>query len=520
MLTFAADWYIIKTNGENFFKRGVRIISMKQIGMLCTALVLAVIVSTAFFACDKANDSGGEPVSGTDAGEQAPVDEEQISDDLADADYNGKIFTFITGGSEFWTPLDRICVEGEIGETINDAIYKRTLAVEERFNVRIEDVQVNYSAVVGNVRNSVKSGDGSYDAAYMWGNYFLDLAADGNLHDLNTVSKIDFSKPYWDQSAKGQLSIAGRLYTMTGEANMHYNDSTWVLMFNKQLLQDLQIDDPYQLVRDGKWTIDKMFEMGKQCVRDLDSDGKYTIEDQFGIVTHSEHIKGLFFGSGEKLFEKDSGDIPEFNGLSERAVNVLQKVFDVFNKDDVTFDVRNPKHASAVSGLTDAIRTMYESDKGLFCGEVLECVRRFREMETNFGLLPMPKFDEAQKNYYNYVTFPFSGVCIPIDIDDIDFVGTILESMQSASHYTLVPAYYESALYGKFMRDEESWEMLNIILANRLYPFSELKDFGSLMTNLRQTIVSGKPDFTSITDKAASKAKSEIENLIKKIENN
>jgi len=491
-------------------------------------VIIALFMIIPIFACGENGDSGDgagttERAQAAAAGET--TEEQRVTDDLDETDYGERIFTFLTGGTEFWCQLDRICVEEEIGEILNDVTFSRTRAVEERFNVTIQDIQIVPWEIGGKVRIAVQSGDRTYDAAYLWSNFFLDLGANGILYDLNHLPKLDFSKPYWDKDGREQLSIVNRLYMMTGDANMSYNDNTWVMMFNKKLIQDYGLDDPYELVKDGKWTIDKMIELGKACVKDLNGDGIFSVEDQFGMVTHSEHIKGLFFASGEKLFAKNSDDIPEFNGGNERALNVLNRVYEVMNEHNFTLNTRDPKHAAAISGIyiegvNDGQQVMFEANQALFCGEILECVRRYRQMEMPFGLLPCPKLDENQKEYYSYITYPLAGVCVPANAaaQDGEFIGTILEAMQSMSRYTLIPAYFDSALYGKFMRDEESRDMLHIILGNRSYPWSELRDSGGMLAALRDAIVAGKSDFSSIIEERESRAKTDIEKLVENIE--
>jgi len=481
-------------------------------------ILLAAFLLVAFLVSCQTGDSGGSPLetTGPETKTEETTEAEIITDDLENIDYGKRAFNFVTLSDVHWGLLDRVCVEEQIGESINDATYTRTLKVEERFNVEIKDHKIPYHRVVGDVKKSIGAGDRTYDAVYLWGSFFLDLAADGYLYNLNNLPKVDFTKPYWDRNAKNDLSIAGRLYTMTGDANMFYNDATWVVMFNKKLLTDYGIEDPYRLVRDGKWTVDKMMEIGKVCLKDLNSDGRYGVADQYGMVTHTETIYGAIFASGEKMIEKGADDIPFLNAGSERVIQTLEKVFELFNRDNFTYDVTNPRNV-AEAGF-DAIQAMFMADQALFCAEVLECVRRFREMETPFGLLPVPKLEESQENYYSYIIYAFTGVCVPADIDDPEFVGTIIEAMSSEAHYTLVPAYFDSALYGKFFHDEESREMLSIILGNRSYPFGMIKDFGGLFGAIKTDIMSGKREFVSKISSLEERAKKDIGKITDKIE--
>jgi len=102
-------------------------------------------------------------------------------------------------------------------------------------------------------------------------------------------------------------------------------------------------------------------------------------------------------------------------------------------------------------------------------------------MEANFGILPLPKFDEDQKNYYSVVN-PYTGVMlgVPKSASELERVSIILEAMCAESKYTLQPAYYDIVLQRKYTRDEESSEMLDIIFNSRVYDIGSVYSFGNV----------------------------------------
>ena len=118
------------------------------------------------------------------------------------------------------------------------------------------------------------------------GNFVLDLAE---------VPYIDLDPAWWDQGIRRDVTINERTYIATGDISIVDNDATWVLMFNKQMAQN-QDYDLYQLVRDNKWYYETMYDMVKNCAKDLNGDGKmeYT-DDRFGIGFNNKHLRCLFF---------------------------------------------------------------------------------------------------------------------------------------------------------------------------------------------------------------------------------
>lgn len=86
-------------------------------------------------------------------------------------------------------------------------------------------------------------------------------------------------RPWWDQRANEDLTVGGKLYFTTGDISILDNMCTMVLFFNKQLIEDNSLDDPYELVKNGTWTLDKLFAMSEKVANDLDGDQQMSIEN-------------------------------------------------------------------------------------------------------------------------------------------------------------------------------------------------------------------------------------------------
>ena len=137
----------------------------------------------------------------------------------------------------------------------------------------------------------------------------------------------------------------------------------------------------------------------------------------------------------------------------------------------------------------------------------MACVTRMRNSTTDFGLIPFPKYELAQENYYHFVhKTAGKGVCIPTTQADPEMAGLIIEAMAAKSVGTVTEAYYDKALTYKYMRDEESAKMLDMILASRIYDLTYIYDWGSLYSQLKNLIVAGKDTVASTWDKRMSAA--------------
>ena len=448
----------------------------------------------------------------------ADMEEVRIPPNLSEADFGGAAVTFLTEmpfeGATGWSAHRDIFAEEDIGEPLNDAVFYRNMEIQERYNVEINVVPRGGPHSV--FRNSVNAGDGAYDVIIHTLSEMSNLVFNGLFLDLNQVPNIDLPKPWWDQNANDAFTIADKLYFTTGDITTQAIDSIFVLLFNKQLISDFGLADPYKYVRDGKWTFDTMLEMMKTegVARDLNGDGVINLEDQFALGTMNRFPNALFFAAGQKVTEKDSDGIPQFALNNNKTFNVLDKAIEFMDK-NLTLDV-----TPIPSGWTVG-EGLFAENRILFYGSVLQLFARLREMNDSFGLLPMPKWDEQQERYNCYV-IEVSGVLgLPLTLagDRLNMVTHVLEAMCAESRYTLIPAFYDMTLMNKLMRDEESAEMLSIILNSRVFDIGFTRDWGNLFSRaFRDNAINGNNNFASsyegLIDAAEAAREREINALI------
>jgi hypothetical protein len=256
------------------------------------------------------------------------------------------------------------------------------------------------------------------------------------------------------------------------------NDATWVLMFGKQYVEDLQLESPYDLVREDRWTYDAFYGMMEQAAVDMNGDGTLKWQDdKFGFITSDYSSRALMYASGEKLVTQDA----QHNLIPLPSIERLSGVVDIAAK--IMGDKNITFQTGYESTVPDDIRAVFEEGRALFYGEVMQCIIRMRESETEFGLVPWPKYDDAQDGYYNLVhTTAGRGVCIPVSQTDYEFVGAIVEAFAAKSMYTITPAYYDVALKNKYSRDPVAAQMMDIIKSNVTSDFAFL--WGESINNI------------------------------------
>lgn len=302
------------------------------------------------------------------------------------------------------------------------------------------------------------------------------------------------------------LEIDGKLFYATGAITTISYDAVRLFMFNKTLLGKYMLEDPYTLVQEGKWTFDKMNEMASKASADLNGDSRMTAEDQYGLGWQSSvGAQPFIFGAGEKVSKMDKDGLPRFSLDSERFADIYTKIRDTIANHDVYY-----------SGADEDVLKMFYEERSLFFTEVLNCAKKLRPYEVDFGLLPLAKWGEDQEEYIQYVdAWCLSPVVVAKNNTNPDRTGFIIQALAEASKDYLVQPYYETVLNGKVLRDEKSSEMLDIVVNNFVLDNCDIYQWGGILTVLRDGIANGS-DLSSII--AANKAP--IETAIEKtIEN-
>ncbi|MCL2095971.1 MAG: hypothetical protein FWH10_03610 [Oscillospiraceae bacterium] len=488
---------------------------MKKFKIILAAL-LCVIVVLPFIACGSAEDenTGGDNPANPDSGEEngAPVEQtDPNAPDLPKIDMGGKTFTFLTYKDWGGESVDQdIYSEAATGEPINDAAYKRRVKLEQEFNINIRTTMVeNHTAATDAVRTAVMANDTSYDIAVTAASSFASLLTGGSyLTDFKQLAFIDVEKPYWNKSFYDAWSILGTNYALDGDISKRKLQCVWIMCFNKGMIRDYNLDTPYELVKNGTWTYDKMHEMARAAARDVDGDGVMSLEgdDIWGINYTGDTIMGIINTSGVKIAEFDSDGIPVLTVGTEVNLVKLARIYDQMRDHEYSIDTLF-KAGGGVTGIGDV--DIFAENRALFLAcaghnvqgsseEDANNTQGLRDIDVDFGIIPYPKWSVSDE-YVSYTAGNYHNVmAIPKTNEDLDNTSILLEAMAYEGSRELVPAFYENLLKTKTARDNESEDMIEFIFGNLNYDTGYLFDFGGiggvfgyeLSTNLRANVVS------------------------------
>ena len=489
------------------------------------SIFLFALIVFGLFAISCGKEGADENIGQNDA-QKADENEENAAESEAatekilpnvpeDRDFGGYEFTFLgnsTAYNPYWYSKD-LYVEEETGDAIQDAVYYRNRAIEEKYNIKI--TAALSGSQYNDAKKSINSGDGTYDVfSVPLQGATAQLAQDGSLLNLKDVPYIDLEKPWWDQRANEQLSIGHKLMFTISDLLIIDKDALFIFLFNKDLIQEQGLEDPYKLVKDGKWTIDKMWDMAKDVPKDVDGDGQMTDVDAYRMLTAAHTIHGNVVSSGHFVITKDADDMPSLNIADPVILSSYEKWITLINDRANTWVAQdwNSKHADIWMYQLDVL----SEKRGLWLYAGMDRVTTLRTYDFNFGILPNPKNDESQTEYYNHVhAWCTTAISVPTTADP-ERTGIILEALTAESYYTLRPTYYETSLKTKFLRDDESEEMLDLIFDTRCYDLGHVYNWGGvfdMFSNLPQQ-KSNNTDFVSAYEKILSKIEAAMEKAI------
>lgn len=489
-----------------------------------TALLLILSFAAALFAgCGAAvPDDGGNGKSDNTGPAEAPAENETKEEDIPFPhevrDFGGTVFrVLIDKETVNFLDIEDLDVTEINGDVLNDAYYDRKCIVEETYNTVLEGR--HETNMVTFVNKVIQSGDDEYDAYAPRLMNAGTFAANGYAVNLLDTD-LTLGAPWWDQNIVRDTSIGGAAYFIAGDIFTKHYDGISLLMFNKKLADDLNLESPYQLVSDNKWTIDKFNSMVKGVTADINGDGVMNRYDRYGFITQLDYISSILNACGERIASKDKNDLPVFTGATEKISNIIDKMLDIYVGD--TYCLHRDGYDKEGGGGKLVQFWIFPEGRGLFYWSFPRYIDLgLRDMEDDFGILPLPKWDPEQSRYYaalnNWHSYTYM---IPRSARDASRSAYIMDALAYHGRKIIKPAYYDVCLQRKYARDEESSAMLDIIFSSTVYDLGSVYDIGGYIGAFQGDFQKGDNSIASSYEKVAGKIDKSINDIIEQFETN
>ena len=433
---------------------------------LFALLLTSAMVAPTLASCGGSSDTTDTiAAADTEAAVETETERPYADDIGTDVKFDGQTVKFM------WWAENQEFTEELSGEVVNDAKFERDLSVETRLDIDIVNIGESYTWDTQNIyldkiRSSVMAGDGAYDIAS--GQYAVmpGLVAEGVFLDMASQNYLDFTKPYWAQQLIEETSIYGKLYLASGDLSQMTITQVWCILGNETMRQNMGLENPVDMVYAGTWTKDAMNTMITGVYQDTDGDQNKSNGDTYGLVIDNANCTYPFLNAFELSYTTMNEEgYPELTFYNEKTVEAYEFIKNWgFNSQDVIYGGEEHRYFTPGNAFLEG--------RALFTvasfGWVKDCVE---EMEDEFSLLPMPKWDEEQEGYYTWIGESNTLFGILTSAANKDATAAALEMMAAESSRLVSPAIYEVNMKTRYSADSDMSKMFDLIREGVVFNF-------------------------------------------------
>ena len=157
----------------------------------------------------------------------------------------------------------------------------------------------------------------------------------------------------------------------------------------------------------------------------------------------------------------------------------------------------------------------FHSGRSLFLTAEIKAAQLLRDMDATFGVVPLPKLDETQEDYR--CDFVQSCLFYTIPVTNAHLYETAVASdyLSYLGMRDILPIYYENVVEQKGLRNEDSIEMLDIVLSNKTIDIANVFGWGmTLNQTISKELFKGSDAIASILEKQKSKIEKSIQDML------
>lgn len=481
-----------------------------------SALLCLMLASCGEAASDAPPAAGTQP-SGNQTAEAAGKEEESYLDSFKALDFEGEELKVIALSVPGQNPS--ISLDDNTGEQVFDQQYMRDRETEDLLNIKISYTELGSEVgqrteMANKLQSAVLAGDCPWN--FMINSIAMGIgpiSSSGVLADMMTLPYFSPTQPWWSRNIYDNMSYKGHILFDAGPISLAYYYSPCILAYNQKLAEDYSLGDIYQQVVDGLWTIDMFDTMAEGVAVDLDGNGKMNQDDMYALATDELSAQSFYIGIGGR-FDQGIDGVPTLVVGNEENMSRLEKAAEIIGKKERTINTEKLTGSS----YTEKKTRTFKAGRSLFLAYNMSgLIDQLRDMEDDYGIIPLPKYTEAQESYLTYGScFGPVGICVPMTntSEKNETVGAAIEVMAYLSYSEVEPLMYEITLKEKVSRDERSKDMLDIIYSDIIYDWTSSIDPGGLNVASRGLILGTKKDPVSSYAKIEQKATAAMQAII------
>ena len=409
---------------------------MKKTWRLLALLAAGVMLIASAAGCENNGDS-----STTESGEESTVATQEIVD---------------LGGYEFKIGTKWIESFGNTEEGKSDSSdlwvqWKRDF--ENDFNCTVTVEHIDEYTLFEVMGPRIMSGEYVAD---LWNCQYMDVEKfrhAGLFYAWQDVPNVDLNQ--WTSSADKYNTYNGKIYGITAGVNM---PNTGVIV-NLSMLERLGLDDPFEMVENGTWTLDVMREMAKAATVD-NGDGVWDKNDQYGVGLWSNFFTGMLKGNGVNIIENVDGEM-QYGLSNPKTVEILTALKAIITEDKSNYPINQDTHAEYMEKFF-AGQILFVTAPSNFPTQYPE----MQEMEDDYGYLPTPLMEEGVGEYTFFQEHWTACLALPISIpeENLEKVGIMINTMRPV--YDATTELFWDEWMRNYRDHEPTIEVLKMLVDN------------------------------------------------------
>ncbi|MBR4205884.1 MAG: hypothetical protein IKQ92_10435 [Clostridia bacterium] len=451
---------------------------------------------------------------GTEPADDAPETEEKLVCSVpGDLKMSGESVRFLHFRDVQTFTVD---VEELSGELLNDAVFNSNQKVMEDLDCVFRHIE-NDGIEADKVTNAYRAGDDIYEIVYGTQWKVAPLTLQHMLANLNGREGyyFDYEKPWWYRNYIGEaMADSGHTYFLAGDASPDVFRRSSMMILNTDLLTDIgrDVSDIYELVLNGDWTFDRLSEIVGGVYVDVGGNGERDERDTYGYATSATiTVDHFMIDCGVRGCSRDEEGVPYLDFNTPDTIRFVELLYDLLwnNNGSFGYQIFEPVD-------------MLEGSRVLFLNENFSRLDLYRNVETNFTILPLPKLDDTVESYGSLTHDDANILCIPAISGHIASSSAVLEKMGYCYYYEVMPDYYDVILKTKYRRDssDAASQIIDLIHDSMTTDFGYFYNYslGNMMLSLRSMILIDKSkDFVSTYKRSEKIYERMLSNLLEAV---
>ena len=312
-----------------------------------------------------------------------------------------------------------------VGSDRDYASFDVVKEIEEKYNIRFEFVNLTWTGIQDSLNTSVLAGTPDCDIYEVDFQFGIAAALNGFAVNLEDILPAD-SDIFNDQLVLYPVDVGtdSGVYIFNRSMAENVLANTYMLAYNKKMLDDAGLEDPRALYERGEWTWDKWREYMLALTQDTDGDG---VTDVYGFGSRYDFLLDQMLmsnGTGIATGETENLSSPEVG-------EVLDFIYNMYNVDHVAYPWNEDDF--------DSNMLNYQDGKTAFWMEAawISAPNGYNDAALGFDIVwchfPVGPSGNQETNATKIVSSG-SGYMIPVGVEDPELVYNVFYDYMNWYH--------------------------------------------------------------------------------------